>query len=507
MLVVNRLQHFVHLIPLKKTDTVDEIAQLFIAHVVGITGIPNDIVSDRDSRWTSRFWKALMSRLSVELHMTTARHQQANGLAEATVKSVKNLLRHVLTYGETDWTRILPMIQLAYNQTVNTATGFTPFEMTFGQRGGRMPSIDAQESDIPAVDELTSQLQDIIDRARKHITEAQARQQKNYDTGRRDQTFKQHDDVLLSREGIQLPTNSTYMLPFVGPFKVAECLPNDNYRLQLPPTMRIHPVFHVSKLRRYRQDDTLQRPQRRPPPETVDGEDEYEVDHIVRHRIRHRKKQYLIHWRGYAHSDNSWEPATEIRRHAAEIVHEYERHIGAQVMSIMSINTMVMEPIEVATTDEPVTTSRTLRRQAALMAAGYECSEGRGQLHADVLMLQVPKQMVVEKGKNRPPTGVQVPTAAPTSGDAAPAAAATLGAAAPPPAAAPGAAAPVPAPVSAVAASALAACAAAGPFALYARSDGPSWPMNRASPGKNTKCRAFWSSGIFSRRGCPPTTL
>jgi hypothetical protein len=100
---------------------------------------------------------------------------------------------------------------------------------------------------------------------------------------------------------------------------------NDNYALDLPSTMKIHPTFHVSKLRAYLEPEKqLQRRNMRPEAIKVDGEEQYEVDRIVRHRMRRNKKQYLIKWTGYDNNDNTWEDADEVTRYAARIVKRYE---------------------------------------------------------------------------------------------------------------------------------------------------------------------------------------
>ena len=129
--------------------------------------------------------------------------------------------------------------------------------MTFGQQTGRRPSFSATEASVPAVDNLTKQVQQVVDAAKARMKHTQERQQVIYNCNRRDIKLQCGDEVLLSREGISLAVSSSYHLPFIGPYKVVETLDHDNYKLELPPTMRIHPVFHISKLRKYASDDAL----------------------------------------------------------------------------------------------------------------------------------------------------------------------------------------------------------------------------------------------------------
>ena len=95
-----------------------------------------------------------------------------------------------------------------------------------------------------------------------------------------------------------------------------------NYRLQLPPTMRIHPAFHVSRLKPYYEPE----PDRRStpvPPVVVDGTEEYEVEALVGDRKRGRVQQYLVQWKGYPTSDNTWEREQDLELHAYDALQEY----------------------------------------------------------------------------------------------------------------------------------------------------------------------------------------
>ena len=96
------------------------------------------------------------------------------------------------------------------------------------------------------------------------------------------------------------------------------------YELQLPHTMKIHPVFHVSLLRPHRESDIPGRKPSEPAPIEVDGEEEYKVLEIrdSRHYGRWCKLQYLVRWKGYGPEHDSWESAADVE-HAADLVRDY----------------------------------------------------------------------------------------------------------------------------------------------------------------------------------------
>jgi hypothetical protein len=110
-----------------------------------------------------------------------------------------------------------------------------------------------------------------------------------------------------------------------GPFRVQKVLSRNAYRLTLPHNFRrIHPVFHVSLLRRWHSDPITERPQpSQPEPVLADsGDPEYEVEAILNSRMHYRKLQYLVHWKGYGPEHNSWEPADNLANLAPLVAYQ-----------------------------------------------------------------------------------------------------------------------------------------------------------------------------------------
>ena len=109
-----------------------------------------------------------------------------------------------------------------------------------------------------------------------------------------------------------------------GPFKVIQVMSLVNYHLELPMQWSIHLVFHIDLLTPYRETSFHGPNFTRPPPELINGEEEYEVEKILdqRHFSRTRHKQYLIKWKGYPDSENQWVNATDV--HAPEALAEFQ---------------------------------------------------------------------------------------------------------------------------------------------------------------------------------------
>ena len=150
--------------------------------------------------------------------------------------------------------------------------------------------------------------------AKGHLQAAQQRQKRYADLHRRELSFAVGDEVLLSTTNIHLrhagdTTTTKKLLPrWVGPFPVVKTVGSVAYKLTLPSSWKIHPVFHVSLLKPYRSDGRVQPPQ----PLVVDGELYFYVEKILDHRLvskgRGKSREYLLKWKGYGPVHNSWEP-------------------------------------------------------------------------------------------------------------------------------------------------------------------------------------------------------
>ena len=139
--------------------------------------------------------------------------------------------------------------------------------------------------------------------------------------------YKVGNQVWLEATHLKLRHQKTKLAPkHYGPFRVLKEISPVAYKIQLPVSWGIHDVFHTSLLSPYQETAAHGPNFSQPPPDLIDGEEEYEVERIVNHRChgRARRLQYLIKWKGYPESDNTWEPADQV--HAPELIKLYHRH-------------------------------------------------------------------------------------------------------------------------------------------------------------------------------------
>jgi hypothetical protein len=139
--------------------------------------------------------------------------------------------------------------------------------------------------------------------------------------------FKEGDMVLLDARNLNLQVPTKKLTDKnVGPFKIIKQHGPVNYELELPETMRIHPVFHSGLLILYKEKDYPGRVSLdRPDPEVQNEEEHYEIQEILDYKKHRGKDKYLVHWRGYSKADRTWEPLGKGLTSASEYIYEFHR--------------------------------------------------------------------------------------------------------------------------------------------------------------------------------------
>ena len=118
--------------PTTTTVTARGVTWLILKEVVRLHGIPESIVSDRDTKFTSIFWKELHRLMGSKLLMSTAFHPQTDGATERANRSIAQILRTVVSNDQQDWSDKCPMVEFTINSSVNATTGYAPFELNYG---------------------------------------------------------------------------------------------------------------------------------------------------------------------------------------------------------------------------------------------------------------------------------------------------------------------------------------------------------------------------------------
>ncbi|GKC51213.1 putative reverse transcriptase domain-containing protein [Tanacetum coccineum] len=125
--IVDRLTKSAHFLPMKKTDSMKKLMQLYLKEVVCRHGVLVSIISDRDSHFTSRFWKSLQKALGTNLDMSTAYHPQTDGQSERTIQTLEDMLRACVIDFGSSWDRHLPLVEFSYNNSYHASIKAAPY--------------------------------------------------------------------------------------------------------------------------------------------------------------------------------------------------------------------------------------------------------------------------------------------------------------------------------------------------------------------------------------------
>jgi hypothetical protein len=161
----------------------------------------------------------------------------------------------------------------------------------------------------------------LLDEARRTAQKALECVQQRKDD-RKITEMKEGDQVWLEARNLTIAGNRKLSPKCYGPYRISKKISAVTYQLDLPPSMKIHNVFHIDLLLPYKETEAYGTPYTRPPP-VIEKEEEYEVENVldVRRNKRSRRLEYLVHWKGYPHSDDSWVAQKDF--HAPEVLEEF----------------------------------------------------------------------------------------------------------------------------------------------------------------------------------------
>ena len=254
--VVDRLTKSAHFIAIKLSFSVDQLAELYVAQIVRYHGIPKSIISDRDGRFTSKFWKSVHQAMGTKLTFSTAFHPQTDGQSERTIQTLEDMLRACVMDFKGTWDKKLPLIEFSYNNSFQASIGMAPYEALYGRRC-RSPVhwYETREKELVSTDFIQKTIE-AVKIIRQRMETAFSRQKSYADKRRRPLEFQVGDLVFLKVapfKGVMRFGKRGKLSPrYIGPFEVLERVGNVAYRLALPQELAyVHNVFHVSMLKKY----------------------------------------------------------------------------------------------------------------------------------------------------------------------------------------------------------------------------------------------------------------
>jgi len=321
---MDRLGSDIQLVPTQTDITAEDLAYLFFDKWYCKNGLLADIISDRDKLFMSQFWKALHKLTGVKLKLSTAYHPEMDSSSKHTNKTINQALRYHVERNQLGWVCTLLHIHFDMMNTFNKSTGFTPFQLHFGQSlrvilllvpakpSATVADIDAWhviwrlELDMLEVQDnlLKAKISQSLQANKQHLLSFP------FSIGSRVHLSTLHQRKEYTAKGEQHVAR--FMPCFNGPYTIIDIdKQHSTVMLDLPNSPNIHPTFHTSKVLPYIESDITLFPSccfKEPNLITIDdGNEEYYIDHILDARHCGQGYQYLVWWQGYSQEHDGYQ--------------------------------------------------------------------------------------------------------------------------------------------------------------------------------------------------------
>ncbi|GJS80039.1 putative reverse transcriptase domain-containing protein [Tanacetum coccineum] len=253
--IVDRLTKSAHFLPMKKTDSMEKLTRLYLKEIVCRHGVPVSIISDRDSHFTSNFWRSLQKALGTNLDMSTAYRPQMDGQSERTIQTLEDMLRAYVIDFESSWDLHLPLVEFSYNNSYHAGIKAAPYEALYGRKC-RSPVYWSEVGDSQLTGpELIRDTTEKIVQIKNRLLTARSRQKSYADRRLKPLEFKVGDMVLLKvspwKGAVHFGKRRKLSPRYIGPFKIIARVGHVAYTLELPEELKgIHSTFHVSNLKK-----------------------------------------------------------------------------------------------------------------------------------------------------------------------------------------------------------------------------------------------------------------
>lgn len=311
--VVDRFSRYAHFVALQHPISAKGLAQTFFDNIYKLHGLPESIVSDRDSLFLSEFWQNLFKICGTRLCMSTAYHPQSDGCTERVNQCLEQYLRGMSSQVPKKWAGWLSAAEWWYNTTFHSTLQTTPFQVVYGVHPRHLPGVERGHTNISTLEEMLANKQQQWSALKEILEAAQVRMKAFADKNRSERVFVVGDWVYLKLQPYRQVTvairkNLKLSAKFFGPYKVLERVGTVAYRLDLPTTSRVHPVFHVSQLKKAVGQAKVHRQLPH-----VNSQGTFEISPLrkldSRNLIKDHKVVYqaLIQWKGCSVDEATWE--------------------------------------------------------------------------------------------------------------------------------------------------------------------------------------------------------
>jgi len=277
LVVVNRLTKIVHFIPTTEKTSAEGLARLFRDNVWKLHGLLESIISDQGPQFIVELIKELNGMLGIKSKLSMAFHLQTDGQTERVNQELEQYLRMFIDHRQEQWPEWLGIAEFAYNNKALSSTKISPFKVNYRQ-DPRMGFEERKKGKYTGAEKFIEKIKEIQREVKATLEKAQEKIRKYMNRKRSDiEEYKVGDLVMLSTKDLkyQMVRRRIEKLTerFAEPYKIKKMVLSNTVELELPTTIKIHPVVNVSRICRYMGQIEGQR-KKQPAPVIIEGEEE-----------------------------------------------------------------------------------------------------------------------------------------------------------------------------------------------------------------------------------------
>jgi len=255
LVVVDRLMKMVHFIPTMEKTSAEGLARLFRDNIWKLHGLSESIISDRGSQFATGLMKELNKILRIENKMSTVFYPQTDRQTKRINQELEQYLRMFVDHKQEQWPDWLGMAEFTYNNKMHSSTKTSPFKVNYGQ-DPRMGFEVRRKGKYERVEKFVIKMKKVQKEAKVALGKIQEKIKKYADRKRKEvNEYKVGDLVMLSTKDLkyQMVGRRTEKLTerFIDPYKIKKIVSINAVELELPSTVRIHPVVNISRIYRY----------------------------------------------------------------------------------------------------------------------------------------------------------------------------------------------------------------------------------------------------------------
>ena len=326
LVVCDRFSKISHFVAMTEKTIVEGLARMFRDNMWKLHGLPESMISDRGLQFVVGLTRELNKMLGIETKLSTAYYPETNGQTERTNQELEQYLRIYVNHRQNNWAEWLATAEFAFNNKVYIATKISPFQVNYG-REPRIGFDIRKKRKNEKAEKFVKEMKERHEEVRAALVKSQEKMKRQADRNRKEvEEYRVGDKVLISTKDFskKLMKRVTKKLTekFIGPYVVRKIVSENAVELELPASLRIHPVVNVRRIVKYREQIEGQKIP--PPPVEVAGKKEYEVEEILDRQERRGKTKYLVKWKEYMAEKNIWERLENLKN-AMEKIEEFEK--------------------------------------------------------------------------------------------------------------------------------------------------------------------------------------